>query len=106
MKITDAEEQPGQGAAETLNTLQRLLLKLISHEEIIRLNQNLGLRILRETLIEARAGREVVFQEIVKRPWRAKGKSDETMANYFDLQTREACEYVGEAHPENQERRT
>ncbi len=94
--ITDSEEPPGQGTAETLNTLQTLLLKLIRHEEMIRLNQNLGLRMLRETLIEARAGREVVFQEIVKRPWREKGKSDETMANYFDLQTREACECVHE----------
>src|SRR5467141_4793518 len=45
--ITDSEEPPGQGAAETLNTLQTLLLKLIRHEEIIRLNQNLGLRIMR-----------------------------------------------------------
>src|SRR6266550_7628117 len=54
--ITDSEEPPGQGTAETLHTLQTLLLKLIRHEENIRLNQNYGLRILRETLIEARAG--------------------------------------------------
>src|SRR2546422_7765725 len=55
--ITDSGEPPGQGTNETLNTLQTLLLKLIKHEEIIRLNQSLGLRILRETLIEARASR-------------------------------------------------
>ena len=94
--ITDSEEPPGQGTAETLNTLQTLLLKLIRYEEMIRFNQNLGLRMLRETLIEARASREVVFREIVEPPWRAKGKSPETMTNYFDLGTRQACEYVDE----------
>src|SRR5260370_13956258 len=35
--ITDSEEPPGQGTAETLNTLQILLLKLIKREEINRL---------------------------------------------------------------------
>ncbi len=94
--ITDSEEPPGQGTAETLNTLQILLLKLIKREEINRLNRNLGLRMLRETLIEARAGREVYFEDIVERPWLEKGKTRETMSNYFDLKTRQAIKYVDE----------
>ena len=83
--ITDSEEPPGQGTAETLHTLQTMLLKLIRREETNRLNQNLGLHLLRETLIEARAGREVYFEDIVERPWLEKGKTPETMSNYFDL---------------------
>jgi len=31
--IYDAEQPPGQGTAETLHTLQTLLLKLIKHED-------------------------------------------------------------------------
>jgi len=49
---------------------------------------------LRENLIEARAGREVVFEELVEKQWLAKGKSKETMSNFFDLQTRQVTEYV------------
>jgi hypothetical protein len=92
--ITDSEEPPGQCTAETLHTLQTMLLKLIRREETNRLNQNLGLHILRETLIEARAGREVYFEDIVERPWLEKGKTSETMSNYFDLKTRDAIKHV------------
>src|ERR1700752_4384245 len=53
--VADSDEPPGQGTTETLHTLQTLLLKIIRHEELIRLNQSFGLQILRETLIEARA---------------------------------------------------
>lgn len=92
--ITDSEEPPGQGTAETLHTLQTMLLRLIKRDETNRLNQNLGLHILRETLIEARAGREVYFEDIVERPWLEKGKTRETMSNYFDLKTRDAIKHV------------
>jgi hypothetical protein len=92
--ITDSEEPPGQGTAETLHTLQTMLLKLIRREETNRLNQSLGLHLLRETLIEARAGREVYFEDIVERPWLEKGKTQETMSNYFDLKTRDATKHV------------
>lgn len=94
--ISDSEEPPGQGTAETLNTLQVLLLKLIKREEVNRLNQHLGLHMLRQTLIEARAGREVYFEDIVERPLLEKGQTRETMSNYFDLKTRHATEYVDE----------
>jgi hypothetical protein len=46
MGITDSEEPPGQGTAETLHTLQTLLLKLIRREELVFRGQNVGLRLL------------------------------------------------------------
>jgi hypothetical protein len=47
-----------------------------------------------ESLIQARSGREIVFEELVERPWMAKGKSKETMTNFFDMKSRNATEYV------------
>jgi hypothetical protein len=49
---------------------------------------------LQEALIEARAGRKIVFEELVEEKWIAKGKTKETMSNFFDLQTRQAKDYV------------
>ncbi|MFS8085432.1 MAG: hypothetical protein ACMG6H_07355 [Acidobacteriota bacterium] len=92
--ITDSEEPPGQGTAETLHTIQTLLLKLIRRKETNHQDHNLSLKILRETLIEARAGREVSFEDIVERPWLEKGQTRETMRNCFDMRTGVVKEYV------------
>jgi len=92
--ISDSEEPPGQGTAETLNTLQVLLLKLIKREETVFRRQTVSFGVLRETLIEARAGREVYFEDIVERPWMEKGKTRETMKHYFDMKTRITADYV------------
>ncbi len=40
--IYDSEEPPGQGTAETLHTLQTLLLRLIRHEDLLLRNQRVG----------------------------------------------------------------
>ncbi len=56
--------------------------------------QNLGLKLQRQTLIEARAGREVSFETLVETPWMEKGKTKETMSNFFDMKTRYVKEYV------------
>ena len=56
--------------------------------------RRLGLKLQRETLIEARAGREVSFEYLVETPWMEKGKSKETMSNFFDMKTRYVKEYV------------
>ena len=66
--ITDSEEPPGQVISETLHTLQTLLLKLIRREELVFKRQSVGLRLLKETVIEARSGREIVFEELVEKP--------------------------------------
>lgn len=92
--ITDSEEPPGQETAETLHTLQTLLLRLIKREDAVFRRQSLGLKLQRETLIEARAGREVSFEYLVEIPWREKGKTKETMSNFFDLKTRNVNEHV------------
>jgi hypothetical protein len=92
--ITDSDEPPGQEVTETLHTLQTLLLKLIRREELVFRGQNVGLSLLQEALIEARAGRRVVFEELVEKQWIAKGKTRETMSNFFDLQTRQAKDHV------------
>ena len=92
--IIDLEEPPGQGITETLHTLQTLLLKLIRREELIFNRQSVGLRLLKEAVIEARSGREIVFEELIEKPWIAKGKSKETMNNFFDMKSSSAREYV------------
>ena len=35
-----------------------------------------------------------MFEELVEKPWMAKGKSKETMTNFFDMKSRYATEYV------------
>ncbi len=92
--ITDWEEPPGQAIAETLHTLQTLLLKLIRREELVFSPQRVELRLLKEAVIEARSGREIVFEELVEKPWIAKGKSNETITNFSDMKSRNAREYV------------
>lgn len=94
MGIADWEEPPGQGQDETLNTIQVLLLKLLKHEERSFMVRDIGLLMLRELLIEQRACRDVVYDETVRRPWLAKGKSRETMQNYYDSQTDSATKHV------------
>jgi hypothetical protein len=92
--ISDSEEPPGQEITETLHTLQTLLLRLIKREDLVFSRQRIGLRLLKEAVIEARSGREIVFEELVEKPWTAKGKSKETMTNFFDMKTRYVGEYV------------
>ncbi len=74
MGIGDSEIPPGQGTAETLKTLQVLLM--------------------REAVIEARAGREVAFEELVAQAFMEKGHTRESINNYFDMKTGIAREYV------------
>jgi hypothetical protein len=71
--ITDSEKSPGQEITETLHTLQTLLLKLIKREELIFHRQSIELRLLKEAVIEAHSGREIMFEELVEKPWMAKG---------------------------------
>jgi hypothetical protein len=92
--IADWEEPPSQEITETLHTLQTLLLKLIRWKELSFKRQSVGLKLLKEGVIEARSGREIVFEELVEKPWIAKGKSKETMNNYFDMKSGTAREYV------------
>jgi hypothetical protein len=94
--ITDSEEPPGQGTAETLHTLQTLLLRLIRHEDLLLRNQRVGLKLLLETFVEARTGRDVAWEEVVRRPLLNKGRTEQDLTNYFDMKTHYAKEYAVE----------
>lgn len=92
--ITDSQEPPGQGTEETLHTIQTLLLRLIKWGETLSCGQNIGLGLLRENLIEARAGREVSFEELVEKPWMAKGKTKELFrSRRFWVTQRSRCRH-------------
>jgi hypothetical protein len=94
--IADWEEPPGQEDKETFNTISILLLKLLKHEEKSFMVRDIGLLMLREMLIETRACRDLVYEENVRRPWMEKGKTRETMDNFYDMHTRSATEKVEE----------
>jgi len=100
MGIVDWVQPPGQEQAETLRAISVLLLRLLKHEERNFMVRDLGLLMLREILIEQRACRDVVYDETIRRPWLTKGKTHETMQNYYDMQTREATKHVEELIPE------
>ena len=94
--ITDSEEPPGQGTAETLHTLQTLLLKLIRHEDLLLSNQRVGIKFQLETFVEARTGRALAWEELVATPLKEKGRTNQDLANYFDMKTRYAKEQAVE----------
>ena len=94
--ITDSEEPPGQEVAETLHTLQTLLLRLIRREEQVSQNQNVGLKLLLETFVEARTGRALAWEELIERPLIQRGRTKQDLANYFDMKTRYAKELAVE----------
>ena len=92
--ISDSDEPPGQGTAETLHTIQTLLLKLIKRGELVFRRQTIDFKLLSEAVIEARAGREVAFEELVAQAFMEKGHTRESITNYFDMKTGSAREYV------------
>jgi hypothetical protein len=92
--ISDADEPPGQEITETLHTFQTLLLKLNKRAELVFRRQTVDFKLMREAVIEARAGREVAFEELVARALREKGHTRESINNYFDMKTGIAREYV------------
>ena len=45
---------------------------------------------LLETFIAAQESRDTAFEVLVKEPWIQKGKTSESMQNYYDMKTRGA----------------
>jgi len=84
------DELPGQGTAETLNTIQVLLLKLVKHADGLLQNQNVLVMFMVEIFIAAQESRDTAFNVLVKDPWLQKGKTAETVQNYYDMKTRDA----------------
>jgi hypothetical protein len=52
----------------------------------------------------ARSGREIVFEELVEKPWMAKGKSKETMTNFFDMKALSQKSEINLGHSQYRER--
>ena len=70
-----------------MNTIQVLLLKLVKHADGLLRNQNVLVMFLVETFIAAQESRNTTFDALVKDPWLQKGKTDETMQNFYDMKT-------------------
>ena len=81
------DEPPGQSAAETLHTLHDLLVKVDKHAHELLRDQKVTVMLLLETFIAAQHGRDTAFDVLVKDPWIQKGKTNETMQNFYDMKT-------------------
>ncbi len=78
---------PGQGASETLHSL---LVKVHKHAHGLLQNQNVMIMLMLEILIAAQESRDTAFNVLVKDLWLQKGKTAETVQNYYDMKTRDA----------------
>src|SRR6266700_3713987 len=83
-----------QEHAETLNTIQTLLLRLIAEDETVGRIQGLILELVQETLAEARSGRRVLWNNLVVQPLRERGMSSNDIERRFDVHTEESRSYA------------
>ena len=80
-------------SAETLETIQTLLLKLIHQEETSLRIQDVSLALLQDTLAEARAGRKVGWEQLVSR-FKEKGFNTKEISKRFEEETVEAKDFA------------
>ena len=95
-KIADAElgESPSaQGFAETLQTMQTLLLKLVRQGDTSLRMQDVSLALLQETLAEARAGRKASWEQGVP-ALKEDGLTSSQIAKRFEAHTAEAKDFA------------
>ena len=95
-KIADAElgESPSaQGFAETLQTMQTLLLKLVRQGDTSLRMQDVSLALLQETLAEARAGRSASWEQGLP-GLKEGGLTSSQIAKRFEAQTAEAKDFA------------
>ena len=85
---------PDEGMAETLQTIQTLLLRMIAEEETVSRMHGVTLELVQETLTEARAGRRLSWSNLVAPLLREKGLSSEEIERRFDTQTEETRNYA------------
>jgi hypothetical protein len=91
---TPDQPLPDQGVAETLQTIQTLLLTMIAEEETVSRMHGVTLELMQETLVEARAGRRLSWTSLVVPLLREKGLSSEEIERQFDAQTKETRSYA------------
>jgi hypothetical protein len=85
---------PKQDIAETLQTIQTLLLRMIGRTESSFQMQSVSLELLQEAVVEARGGKMNVWQFLVAPGLRDKGKSTGEIAQLFDEQNEDAKDYA------------
>jgi hypothetical protein len=78
---------PAQELAETLQTIQALLLRMIGQGHTSFRIQSLSLELLQETLAEARAGRLGLWESVSAPAHRQAGSSTQKIASLFDEHT-------------------
>ena len=78
---------PAQELAETLQTIQALLLRMIGQGQTAFRIQSLSLELLQETLAEARAGRLGLWESVSAPAHRQAGSSTQKLASLFDEHT-------------------
>ena len=90
------DEPPGQSAGETLRTLHDSLVKVDKHAHELLRDQKVTVMLLLETFIAAQHSRDTAFDVLVKDPWIQKGKTNETMQNFYDMKTLDARKKANE----------
>jgi hypothetical protein len=92
---TEMAEAPHQeSSAEILQTIQKLLLKLIRQGETSLRIQDVGLALLQDTLAEARAGRKIAWDRLATPILKEKGAATREIAKQFDSETTDAKSYA------------
>lgn len=84
---------PTQDVAETLQTIQTLLLRIIEQGQTHLRIQRLTLELLQEAIVEARAGRMSLWETVAAPALRERGSSAQQVADLFEAKTEEAQDY-------------
>lgn len=94
--VKEATEQPPPGAesAETLQTIETLLLRMIAQEQSAFSIQSIALEVLQETLAETRAGRMASWSNLIAPALTETGRSAEEIAKLFDSHTDEGKDFA------------
>lgn len=88
------QPSPTQDLADSLQTIQALLLRMIGQEQTTFRIQSLSLELLQETLAEARAGRTGLWEGLAVPALREKGRSTQETANLFDAHTEDGKDFA------------
>ena len=85
----EAAEQPAPtpDIFETLQTIQTLLLRMIGQGQTSFRIQSVGLELIQEALVEARAGKVSLWELLLTPAFKEKGRSTAEIAELFDEQS-------------------
>jgi hypothetical protein len=92
--VESQEQLHVQGSAEILETIQRLLLRIIGQGERTLRAQGVSFMLTQETLAEVRAGRRLCWDALIVPEMRQDGASVDVIDESFERQTDESKEYA------------